>query len=141
MIRSGPYLTDQYGQRYGPTGGLGIGAGPYPIFFQPLRGRALAHGGALTLHMPFSHAADGAPPTQRFQLAVALSGHLAPKPLRHLAVPPPVTDTGRGVAYAVLDLRYSGTYLALRSRFTGQLRNVITVTQSGAPGRVGPASS
>ncbi|MGH7776559.1 MAG: hypothetical protein ACREPI_05200 [Candidatus Dormibacterales bacterium] len=123
----GPYLTDQFGDRYDMTGGWGIGVGVYPIFFEPLSGPAAASGARLTLHVPVET------PAGRSLLEIALSGTLAPQTARSLPLPAPITDSSKQVAYAVLGLRYSGTYLEVHTRLSGDLGHVI-VRESGGGG-------
>lgn len=127
----GIYLVDQFGQRYGITGGMGIGVGPYPMSFEPLRGAALTQPAQLTLHMRFEDGANTAHPSP-FELVVPLSGRLAPHRATPLAVPPPVVDSSRGVTYAIVGLERSDAYLEVHTRLTGNLRSVITHTEGSS---------
>jgi hypothetical protein len=111
----GPYLTDQFATRYDIGGGEGIGVGAYPIFFQPLSGRAAASGARLTLHMP----------TSGTELVIPLAGTLTPGSARHLATPAAMVDSKADVTYEVTGLVYSGSYLEVSTRLSGQLQNVI----------------
>jgi hypothetical protein len=111
----GPYLTDQFGTRYDIGGGEGIGVGAYPIFFQPLSGRAAVSGARLTLHLPTAGA----------ELVVPLVGTLTPGLARHLTAPAAIVDSTANVTYEVTGLVYSGSYLEVSTRLSGQLHNVI----------------
>lgn len=122
---AGPFLTDQFGQRYASTGGLGVGVGPYPIFFQPLRGEAQTAGAHLTLHLPITHRGDRTH-QQSFELAVPLSGSLTPKTALPLPAEKPVVDGANGVTYEAPDLKSSGTFLQAHTRLSGRLDSVIT---------------
>jgi hypothetical protein len=88
-----PYLTDQFGERYEAFGGLGLGVGSYPIFFQPVGGAAASHGARLTLHLPVGNR-DG---QTSFDLNVDLSGALAPKAAQSIPAPGEIVDSGRHV--------------------------------------------
>ena len=127
---NGPYLTDQFGQRYETTGGVGIGVGPYPIFFQPLRGQAANGNGQLTLHVPLNRYTK-ANNVERYELDVALSGRLAPSVAKDLPAPMPVIDATHNVTFEVVSLRSSGTYLSVHTRLSGQLQNVIASNGGG----------
>jgi hypothetical protein len=109
-----PYLTDQFGTRYSITGGEGIGVGAYPMFFQPLSGAA-ASAARLTLHVP---QANG-------ELAIRLSGTLTATKARDLTPPTSIVDAHKKVTYQITSLLYSGTYLEVHSRLSGELQNVI----------------
>jgi hypothetical protein len=111
----GPYLTDQFGSRYEIIGGEGIGVGAYPIFFQPLVGAAI-RGAHLTLHFPNGNDV----------LLVPIAGTLVPGRAQALALPASIVDSKREVTFEVEHLLYSGTYLEVHTRLSGQLQNVIT---------------
>ena len=110
----GPYLTDQFGTRYDITGGEGIGVGAYPMFFQPLSGAA-ASGAHLTLHVPQANN----------ELTIALSGTVKAAKARDLTPPSSIVDNNKKVTYQIITLLYSGTYLEVHSRLSGELQNVI----------------
>jgi hypothetical protein len=138
VMRSGPYLTDQFGQRYPVIGGGGIGVGAYPMLFQPIRGQAQSAGAQLTLHVPMTRWADAAH-KESFDLAVPLSGSLAPKPAIPLPALQPITDVANGVTYEAPELKTSGTYLQAHTRLSGNLDRVITkVSSSGGTGTMWP---
>lgn len=123
----GPYLTDQFGSRYEIIGGEGIGVGAYPIFFQPLVGAAI-RGAHLTLHFPNGNDV----------LLVPIAGTLAPGKAHELALPASIVDSKTEVSFEVEHLLYSGTYLEVHTRLSGQLQNVIVQypasgTPSGCP--------
>jgi hypothetical protein len=111
----GPYLTDQFGSRYEIIGGEGIGVGAYPIFFQPLVGAAI-RGAHLTLHFPNGNDV----------LLVPMAGTLVPGRAHDLALPASIVDSKTEVTFEVERLLYSGTYLEVHTRLSGQLQNVIT---------------
>lgn len=110
----GPYMTDQFGTRYDIAGGQGIGVGAYPMFFQPLSGTA-ASGARLTLHVPQANN----------ELTIPLSGTLRANKARDLTPPISIVDNNRKVTYQITSLLYSGTYLEVHSRLSGELQNVI----------------
>lgn len=110
----GPYLTDQFGTRYDITGGEGIGVGAYPMFFQPLSGAA-ASGAHLTLHVPQAN----------HELTIPLSGTLSANKARDLTPPSSIVDNDKKVTYQITSLLYSGPYLEVHSRLSGELQNVI----------------
>jgi hypothetical protein len=107
------YLTDQFGQRYALTGGLGIGGGAYPSFFQPLRGAAAQVGARLTLHVNVGAVRPG--PSRDIQLHATLLANSA----KRLANPPSIVSQGN--TYSVLGLEYSSNAVQVHTRVTGQL--------------------
>jgi hypothetical protein len=133
------YLTDQFGQRYRIIGGLGVGVGAYPIFFEPLRGPAAGGGAELTLHLryissrnwryvlrpnsvqPMAVASSNA---QASDLTVRLSGALKPASARSLPVPAPVVGPGN-VTLQVVALRSTGAYREVHTRLSGDLTKVL----------------
>jgi len=130
----GPYLTDQFGSRYEIAGGEGIGVGAYPIFFQPLVGAAI-HGAHLTLHFPNGPG----------ELVVPIAGTLTPGRAHELALPASIVDSKTQVTFQVEHLLYSGSYLEVHTRLSGQLQNVIVQypasgTASGCPVVPAPAT-
>lgn len=110
----GPYLTDQFGTRYDITAGEGIGVGAYPMFFQPLSGAA-ASGARLTLHVPQANN----------ELTIPLSGTLRANKARDLTPPSSIVDNNKKVTYQITSLLFSGIYLEVHSRLSGELQNVI----------------
>jgi hypothetical protein len=124
---SQPYLADQYGERYtGTIGGIGVGA--YPSFFEPIRGRA-GSGARLTLHVPLATRAG------RTELVAPISGTLAPRRGTDLNVGPAVTRGG--VTYEVAQVAYSGSYLEVHTRLTGQIQSIVTQYPDGGQGYAG----
>ena len=135
---SGPFLTDQYGQKYVVTGGEGVNVGPYAIFFEPVRGQAAAGGARLTIHVPVTRYVD---PThvERFDLAVPLAGSLTPGVAHNLPPRAPVVDAPSGVTYQLVAAHASATYVEVHTRLSGRLASVRTRVQSaGATGEVSP---
>ncbi|HEV1996955.1 MAG TPA: hypothetical protein VGR61_02350 [Candidatus Dormibacteraeota bacterium] len=132
---TGPYLTDQFGQRYETTGGEGVDVGPYAIFFEPVRGRAVTERARLTIHVPVTRYVDVAH-RDAFDLAVALSGALSPTAVKTLPAQPPVVDAARGVTYQLVRVQSSGTYLEVHTHLSGTLSNVATRLPSGGNGGV-----
>lgn len=110
----GLYLTDQFGQRYDLTGGVGIGVGAYPAFFQPLRGAAAQVGARLTLHAIVGHGLRPEP-SGEIQLHATLLANSA----KRLATPQPIVSEGS--TYSVLGLEYSNNAIAVHTRMSGQL--------------------
>jgi hypothetical protein len=131
---AGPYLTDQYGERYAITGGEGIGVGAYPMFFQPLAGQALRSGATLTLHVPVWTEPLGRGVRE---IDVRLSGTLKAASASKLANPAPVVDAKNSVTYEVTGLYASANYLEVHTRLSGQLGNVIV--KIGGGGMTGEA--
>jgi hypothetical protein len=120
-----PYLTDQYGTRYGIIGGEGIGVGNYPIFFQPLSGQAKS-GAHLTLHVPEANA----------DVVVQIPGTFATKHARDLTPPTGIVDSEKNVTYQVISLVDTGPYLEVHIRLSGDLQNVIV--PAGTSGEAWP---
>jgi hypothetical protein len=111
-----------------PAPSCGIG-GPYLTdqFFQPLVGAAI-RGAHLTLHFPNGND----------ELLVSIAGTLAPGRAHELALPVSIVDSKTEVTFEVEHLLYSGTYLEVHTRLSGQLQNVIVQypasgTPSGCP--------
>jgi len=125
------YLTDQFGQRYDLTGGLGIGVGPYPAFFAPFRGPAAQVGARLTLHVTVAPADRGA--TGAIELPATLLAGSA----KRLVNPPSVFSAGS--TYSVLGLEYSNNAIQIHTRMTGRLidSEVATMLAVRAAGRGG----
>jgi hypothetical protein len=129
-----PYLTDQFGERYATIGGEGIGVGSYPIFFEPLRGKAAQVGAHLTVHVPVQTvAAMRQTATVGYQLDLELPGTLTPGTARSLPLPAQVVT--RGVTSQLVGLDYSGTYLQVHSRISG---STVVLPVSGG-GEIWPA--
>jgi hypothetical protein len=121
-----PYLTDQFGTRYDTTGGVGIGVGYYPIFFDPLSAAAGSEGARLTLHVPISTQSG----RSTGEVLVPVSGTLSPGSAHELQTPAAVVDSRKGVTYSVAGLVASGSYLEVHTRLTGNLNSVITHSSS-----------
>ena len=113
----GPYLTDQYGEKYLLNGGWGLGVGAFPVIFDPLRGEAARTGAMLTLHCDISLATPPRQPVHDLQ--VKLNGKLTPRAAKTLATPAPVVADG--TTYKVVQLVWSGTYLQVRTKISGKL--------------------
>jgi hypothetical protein len=118
-MEQGPYLTDQFGERYAIIGGEGIDVGSYPIFFEPLRGKAVRVGARLTIHVPIQTitAFSQPPRTGGYQLELELPGTLTPGTARSLPRPAPILT--RGLTSQIVGLEYSGTYLRVHTRISG----------------------
>ena len=108
----GPWLTDQFGERYSTTGGIGLGVGPYPVDFQPLRGRAALDGARFTFHVTLVDSHGHEHP-------VALEGTVSAGPVHSLPPPPPITSDGN--IFAVASIRVSATGVEVNTRITGGL--------------------
>jgi hypothetical protein len=106
-------ITDQFGQAYRLVGGEGLGAGPYPMIFEPLRGSAARVGGRLTLHVLFTETRGGAGGEIDLHAAVlAGSDH-------RLAVPTP--QTVAGTTFRIVDLEVSSNSLEVHTVISGAL--------------------
>ena len=109
-----PFLTDQFGQRYDIVGGGG-GPGPYPAFFEPLRARAATVGARVTVHCD--------------QMAIGLSGTLSVHSSH--SIPAPAAIVVDGTTYAVVGLRWSGTYLEVHTIMSGKLIDELETRAEG----------
>jgi hypothetical protein len=106
-------ITDQFGEAYRLVGGEGIGVGPYPMIFEPLRGSAARVGGRLTLRVLFTKTGGGAGGEIDLHAAVlAGSDH-------RLAVPTP--QIVAGTTYRIADLRASSNSLEVHTVISGAL--------------------
>ena len=104
-----PFLTDQFGARYDVEGGVGMGVGPFPAIFDPLRGEAASEGARVTVHCPVG----------THDVTIQLAGTLMPHSTHQLAVPGMLLVDG--TTYEVVSLRWSGTYLEVHTRMSGKL--------------------
>jgi hypothetical protein len=104
-----PFLTDQFGSRYDVEGGVGIGVGPYPAIFDPLRGQAATQGAVITVHCPIAGR----------EVTIRLSGTLSPHSTHSLELP--AAQVVDGTTYQIVGLRWSGTYLEVHTRMSGKL--------------------
>ncbi|MBJ7596408.1 MAG: hypothetical protein JF886_16395 [Candidatus Dormibacteraeota bacterium] len=119
------FVTDQFGQSYREVGGEGIGVGPYPIFFEPLRAAATHVGSArLTLHVPFNgpqgHPVGG----------IDLHTVVRPGGARSLSNPP--SQTAAGTTYAIVDLRVSPRALQVRTHYQGAVVDAAVIASEKA---------
>ncbi|MBJ7609318.1 MAG: hypothetical protein JF887_07785 [Candidatus Dormibacteraeota bacterium] len=106
-------VTDQFGQSYRLVGGEGLGVGPYPMIFEPLRGAAARVGGRLTLHVPFTKRGGASGALTQIDLhaaVVAGSDH-------RLAVPAP--QAVAGTTYSIADLEASSNSLEVHTLIRG----------------------
>jgi hypothetical protein len=103
-----PFLTDQFGERYDIEGGLGVGVGPFPAIFDPLRGQASTQGASITLRC-----------LGLSGLAIRLTGTLKPHSAHELGLP--AASVVDETTYQVVGLRWSGTYLEVHTKMTGKL--------------------
>ena len=104
-----PFLTDQFGARYDVEGGVGMGVGPFPAIFDPLRGQAATQGAVVTVHCPIGSN----------DVSVRLTGSLTPHSTHALELPS--AEVVNETTYQIVGLRWSGTYLEVHTRITGRL--------------------
>lgn len=128
-VSHGMTLTDQFGTTYELAGGEGLGVGPYPVIFGPLRGVAASVGARFSLAIPVF---DGF--GNQLGVIVLHATLLPPSSASDVRSPAPITIDG--TTYRIADMHVSENAIEVHTEISGALIDSDVEAQQ----RLNPAS-